>query len=82
MANKSTVLFIVFALAWEIAVGLLYGWFFFYDETRLIAMESNTFAYQFAGTTGALTYYQTNTTQFPFPFIVVALAIIILIVGI
>jgi hypothetical protein len=45
-------------------------------------MENNNYVYQFAGTSGALTNYKADTTQYPFPFIVVAVAIILLIVGI
>ena len=79
--KKGTLMFIIFAVAWEIAVGLLYGFFFTYNESSLTSMESGSSVYTYASTSGATTNFLANTTQFPFPLIVVALAIILLIVG-
>lgn len=80
--KKGTLMFIIFAVAWEIAVGLLYGFFFSYNESSLTSMEGANSAYTYASTSGTTTNFMANTTQFPFPLIVVALAIILLIVGI
>jgi hypothetical protein len=81
MAKTGTILFVVFALAWEIAVGLLYGFFFRYNETALTNMQNVTSVYAYASTSGTSTNFQADTTQFPFPLAVVALAIVLLIVG-
>lgn len=81
MAKRGTIAFIAFAAAWEIAVGLLYGFFFYYNESALSSMESVTASYAYASTSGASTNFKADTTQFPFPQAVVALAIVLLIVG-
>jgi len=62
MANRGTTLFIIFAIAWEIAVGLLYGWFFYYNETKLTEMNTTNSLYYFAGTNGSVTSYRATTT--------------------
>lgn len=81
MFKKGTVIFIIFALGWEIAVGIIYGLFFSYNETALSAMENVTTAYPYASTTGSITYFQADSTQFPYPLTVVAIAMVLLIVG-
>lgn len=81
MEKKGTIIFIIFALAWEIAVGLIYGFFFSYNETAFSSMEKVTTAYSYASTSGTSTNFNSDTTQFPFPLAIVALAIILLIVG-
>lgn len=81
MLKKGTIAFIIVAGLWEIAVGIIYGLFFSYDETSFTAMESGSSVYSFASTSGASTKFLANTTQYPFPLAVIAIAIILLIVG-
>jgi hypothetical protein len=81
MGKVGTIMFIVFAGAWEVAVGILYGLFFNYNEAALAAQETVTNVYSYASTSGAAANFQANTTQFPFPLAVVAVAIALLIVG-
>lgn len=81
MLRKGTALFIIFAFVWEIAVALIYGLFFSYNETAFANMENVSTAYPFAAIAGNINYYQNDSTQFPFPLAVVAIAIILLIVG-
>lgn len=79
--KKGALMFIIFAVVWEVAVGIIYGLFFSYNETAFSSMESITTAYSYASTSGTSTLFKANTTQFPFPQAVVAIAIVLLIVG-
>jgi hypothetical protein len=81
MGRVGTIMFIVFAAAWEIAVGLLYGFFFNYNEPAFLLQNDVTNVYSYANTSGTNANFQANTTQFPFPLAVVAIAIVLLIVG-
>lgn len=81
MAKKGTIIFIVFAIAWEIVVGIIYGIFFNYNESAFASMEAVTAIYSYASTSGASTTFKADTTQFPYPLAIVAIAIILLIVG-
>ena len=79
--KKGALMFIIFAVVWEVAVGIIYGLFFSYNESAFSSMESITTAYTYASTSGTSTSFKANTTQFPFPQAVVAIAIVLLIVG-
>jgi hypothetical protein len=81
MLSKGTIIFIIFALLWEIGVGVLYGLLYGYSESTFLSMESGTTVFSYNLTSTASTYFKANTTQFPFPLIAVAVAIILLIVG-
>jgi hypothetical protein len=83
MPRKSTTVFIVCALIWEVAVGIIYGLFIRYNQTTFASMQSPSTVYYYPWSTSPTTtsYVQTNTTQLPFPQIVLVIAIILLIVG-
>lgn len=74
MAASSYVPFIIFALLWEIAVGIIYGFYFGYQDAHLAVMNVVAGSYPFSSL-GVL------ATQHPFPLIVIALALILVIVG-
>ena len=81
MGRVGTLVFIVCAAGWEIAVGIIYGLFFSYNETAFTAQEKVTNTYAYASTSGSTASFQADTSQFPFPLAVVAIAIVLLIVG-
>ena len=75
MASSSYVPFIIFAFLWEIAVGIIYGLLFGYQDLQLFNMNS------VAGTYPGSTTLGVNATQHPFPLAIIALATILVIVG-
>lgn len=79
--SKVTYCFIVFALLWEIAVGIIYGLFIGYNETVFQSMEGVQSTYPFSETSSQSSSYLVSSSQFPYPVAVVAIAIILLIVG-
>lgn len=74
-------MFLIFATAWEIGVGVLYGLFFNYKEADIASMESITTAYSYQASSSTTTNFKTNSTQFPFPLAAIVIAIALLIVG-
>lgn len=74
-------MFLIFATAWEIGVGVLYGLFFNYNETDIASMENITTAYSYQTSSGTTTNFEVNSTQFPFPLAAIVIAITLLIVG-
>jgi len=83
MAKKSTTIFLVFVILWEIAVGLLYGFFLRYNTPAFESMNKNPFSsvYKLATSPTTSTSVVVDSTQIPYPQIVIAIAIILLIVG-
>jgi hypothetical protein len=71
----------VFALLWEIAVGIIYGLFIGYNEPAFKSMEDAQLTYAFSETSSQTSSYLVSMGQFPYPVAVVAIAIILLIVG-
>lgn len=84
MPKKSTTVFIVCALIWEVLVGIIYGLFIRYNQTTFASMQNPSTAYYYPWSTSptSTSFVLTNTTQLPFPQIVLVIAIILLIVGI
>lgn len=83
MAKKSTTVFLVFVILWEIAVGLLYGFFIRYNTDAFTKMDTNpiTLIYKLATSPTTSSDVVVDSTQLPYPYIVVAIAIVLLIVG-
>lgn len=83
MAKKSTTVFLVFVILWEIAVGLIYGFFLRYNTDAFTSMNTNPYLSIYKLATGPTTTKDVvvDSTQIPFPHIVIAIAIILLIVG-
>ena len=82
MLKTNTIIFIVFALFWEIVVGVLYGLFFRYSTTSTFSSMANTgFTYSWALGPNSSQTVTANTTQFQFTSVVVLLAIALLVVG-
>lgn len=79
--KKSTACFLVFAIIWEIAVGLLYGFFLRYSTNSFKSMASPQVLYPLPINPTTSVNVQVNSTQFPFPQAVVVIAIFLLIVG-
>lgn len=81
MSKKSTTTFLIFVILWEIAVGLIYGFFIRYNTTALASMNNYTYLYKLATSPTTSSNVYIDTTQSPFPQAVVSIAIILLIVG-
>ena len=83
MAKRSTTIFLVFVILWEIAVGLLYGFFLRYNTTALNSMVSNPnlSTYKLALSPTTYTSVIVDSTFIPYPHAVISIAIILLIVG-
>lgn len=81
MLPKSTKVFIVCAILWEIAVAIIYGLFIRYDQDTFTSMNSPKLQYQWSTSPYTSATVFANSTQLPFPYIVVAIAIALLIVG-
>lgn len=82
MIKTNTIIFIVFALCWEIVVGVLYGLFFRYSSPSTFnSMTSTGFTYSWALGPNSSQTVNANTTQFQFASVVVLLAIALLVVG-
>lgn len=79
--KRSTTLFIVSVILWEIAVGIIYGLFIRYNQTTFTNMSSTTYQYYFADDSANFSMYTINNTQLPFPQIVITVAIVLLLVG-
>lgn len=80
--QKSLKVFLVCAVVWEIAVGLLYGFLIGYSQSSFSSMQSgSSSSYSYASDSNSVSNFTLNSTQFPFPHIVTAIAIIFLIVG-
>ncbi len=83
MANRSTRTFLLFVLLWEIAVGLIYGFFIRYNTDSFAAMAASSpdNIYKLSLTPSSNINIALNSTQYPFPQMVVVIAIVLLIVG-
>ena len=82
MIKTNTTIFIVFALIWEIIVGILFGVFFRYNSTALTTMFTGVgFGYPWSTDPNTTNYVVVNTTQLPYPWIVLVLAIGMLVIG-
>ncbi len=79
--NRSTKVFIVSVLLWEIFLGFIYGFLLRYNQAAFTTMNSVNYQYYFSDDSSTFKMYQANTTQIPFPMIVIAIAIILLLVG-
>lgn len=83
MPKKSTTVFLVSVIIWEIVVAFLYGFLIRYAQPTFTTMQSPSTPYLYNWATSPTTssLALTNTTQIPYPYIVVAIAIILLLVG-
>ena len=79
--KRTTLCFIIMAVLWEIAVGLIFGFSLRYNEQNFISMSLSNSYYPYSATTTSNSLFQVNSTMFPFPMVVVAVAFILLIVG-
>lgn len=62
-------------------VGVLYGFFFSYNESAFVQMDSVSSVFNYNYTLDTKTVFRTNTSQYPYPQAVVAIAMILIVVG-
>lgn len=67
MVANSTKAFIVITLIWEIAVGLLYGFFYRLNDAAYLAANLMPNTYEYSSTTAGTTSFLLNSSRFPFP---------------
>ena len=80
--QTSTRIFAIFAIIWEVAVGLLFGFFIRYSPPSTFnTMSSFVFYYNWSLDPQTSQLVTINNTQIPYPFIVVLLFVALLVVG-
>jgi hypothetical protein len=81
MLRSNTRLFIIVVIVWEIAVGLIYGFFLRYNTTGFNSMEAVTATYQWSLSPTSSATVTADTTLLPYPHVVLLIFVALLIVG-